>query len=157
MRVFRTAFANFALTRIDNPSSNLIHLYSGISYQARRPFASQKYAFTISAQWVARSVFADSLANPRLRSISPEMAVLYTPKARPIPELEDFHSQYLGHVKQIGHATDAVVDCRDGETRSIPLSDLTLEASPEAIRRYERENGTTQQAIMTWRDRKSVV
>ena len=151
MTVFRTTFANFALTKIETSSNNLIHLYSGITYQARRPFATEKYAFTISAQWVARSVFAESLANAHLRSISLGLAVLYTPKSQPVRELEDFQNQYLGHVKQIGHQTDAVVDSRDGEIRSLPLVDLTLEASPEAIRRYERENRTSQQAILTWR------
>jgi hypothetical protein len=151
MIVRRTSFESLALSRVEGSASSLIHLYSGISYQARRPFVSDKYSFAVSLQWVARAVFADSLANSSLRSISLGLAVLYVPKARPIEGLEDYQNHYLGHVKQIGHLSEAVVDCRDGETRSIPLTDLTLEASPEAIRRYEQEHGSIERPMKIWR------
>src|SRR2546428_7276816 len=151
MLVRRTSFESLALTRVEGSANALIHLYSGISYKARRPFISEPYSFAVSVQWVARAVFADSLANSSLRSISLGLGVLYIPKARPVAGLEDYQNHYLGHVKQIGHPTEAVVDCRDGETRSLPLTDLTLEASPEAIRRYEQEHGSTESPIRIWR------
>jgi hypothetical protein len=150
MMVRRTLFESLALTRVEGSASSLIHLYSGISYHGRRPFASNKYSFTVSVQWVARAVFADSLANSSLRSISIGLAVLYMPKAPPIEGLEEFQNGYLGHVKQINHPTEAVVDCRDGETRPIPLTDLILEASPEAIRRYEQEYGSIERPMKIW-------
>jgi hypothetical protein len=151
MKVDKTSFENFALARVEVSSNNLIHLYSGISYQARRPFALKPYSFVISAQWVARAVFSASLANPSLASISQGLGVLYTPRNRPAENLDDFQNHYLGHVKQVGKFNDVVVVCRDGEIRSIPLADLTLEASPEAIRRCELENGGGQQSMRVWR------
>lgn len=151
MTLRRTPFQNVALTRVENSPGDLIHLYSGISYQARRPFSAEKYAFTLSVQWEARAIFSDNLSNSMLRSISSGLAVLYTPKTPSHKNLQDFENHYLGHVKQIGPGDEAVVECRDGQTRSVPVADLTLEASPEAIRRYEREKGTSQQAMRTWR------
>jgi hypothetical protein len=151
MRVRRTSFESLALARVEGSSTSLIHLYSGISFQARRPFVSEQYSFVVSVQWVARAVFADSLVNSALNSISVGLAVLYTPKVRPIAGLEDFQNHYLGHVKQIGHPSEAIVDCRDGETRSLPLMDLTLEASPEAIRRYEQQHGSIESPTRIWR------
>jgi hypothetical protein len=151
MTTRKTLFERSALTRIESSVGNLIHLYSGISYQARRPFLSDKYSFTITVQWVARAVFAESLLNSALRSIAIGLGVLYTPKTSPVEGLRDFQDHYLGHVKQTAHDTEAIVECRDGETRSIPYSDLTLEASPEAIRRYEQENGSVERPMKIWR------
>src|ERR1700721_2474172 len=151
MTLRKSSFQNVALRRTEGSASDLIHVYVGISYQARRPFASERNAFTLSAQWEARAIFADSLANPSLKSISIGLAVLYAPRTPPPKELQEFQNHYLGHIKQIAHPTEAVVDCRDGQTRSVPFVDLTLEASPEAIRRYEQENGSAQQAMWTWR------
>ena len=146
----RTRFEWLALQRSE-ASGQLIHLHSGISFQARRPFAEKAYAFTLSAQWVARAMFADSLQNKTLRELAPGLAVLYTPKGKPLADLQDYESHYLGRVKEIVPPAEAIVGCRDNAVRRVPLGDLTLEASPEAIRRYEQKTGSSHQPMRVWR------
>lgn len=123
--------------------SNVIQLHSGISYQARRPFAENPYHYVLTVQWVSRAAFTDSLENESLCNISQGLGVLFTPTAAPLPELGEYVDRYLGRIKEV-NAPQATVSCKDGIPRSIPLSNLTLEASTEAIRRYELRTGSNQ-------------
>jgi hypothetical protein len=79
------------------------------------------------------------------------LAVLYTPNAEAPPELKEYVNHFLGHVKELDGEDAAVVGCRDYAQRSIRLADLTLEASPEAIRRYEMRTGSQQGRVGIWR------
>lgn len=150
--VQRTAFERLAITENPAFSSDLVRLYSGVSFRARRPFSEQRYHFTLTVQWVAKALFAETLTNPTLARISSGLGVSYTPSGKPLPELLHFSNQFLGHVKSIlEDGTHAIVDCRDYDLRSVALCDLTLEASPEAIRKYELITGSDQRRSTIWR------
>jgi hypothetical protein len=151
MLLQRNSFERVALMPVDSVSVRPINLYSGISFRARRPFSSQPCAFALSVQWVARAVFADTLVNPHLRDICRGLAVLYTPETKAATDLRDFEHHFLGHVKDLDGERAAIVGCRDYAQRSISLADLTLEASPEAIRRYEMRTGSQQARSGIWR------
>lgn len=151
MIIKRGKFERLALRRVEASTGQLVHVYSGISFRARRPFRSQPNAFTLSAQWVARAVFSETLANTTIQRLAPGLGVLYTPKGRSKEELLQFQNQYVGHVRQITPPNHAEITCRDNVRRSIPLDDLTLEASPEALRRYEQMTGSQQQPSRLWR------
>jgi hypothetical protein len=151
MTIKRGKFERFALRRVEASSGQLIHVFSGISFSARRPFRAHPYSFTLSAQWVARAIFSETLANITLQELAGGLAVLYTPKVRPSEDLRQFENQYVGHVRQITPPDRAEVTCRDNVRRSVPLDDLTLEASPEAIRRYEQATGSQQRPSRIWR------
>jgi hypothetical protein len=151
MTIKRNSFERLALRSVDSQSAQLVHLYSGISFQARRPFKAEPYSFILSIQWVASAVFSDTLANQVLRGIARGLAVLYSPKKGPLAELVQFENAFLGHVKDLSSSSHAEVLCRDNVRRAIPLDDLTLEASPEALRRYELATGTEQQRFRVWR------
>lgn len=147
----RNSFDRVALMPMDAPSARPIQLYSGISFRARRPFSASPCGFTLSVQWVARAIFSETLLNPHLNGICRGLAVLYTPKAEVAAELKEYENHFLGHVKDLDGGDAAVVVCRDYAQRSIRLADLTLEASPEAIRRYEMRTGSQQGRAGTWR------
>jgi len=147
----RSSFEKLALRRVESSPGKLIHLFSGISFRARRPFRSEPYAFTVSVQWVARALFADRLTNTTLRDLSQGLGVLYTPQGKPSVELQQFENRFIGHVKELALPGSAVIICRDNVLRPIPLADVTLEASPEAIRRYEQNTGSQQEPLRIWR------
>lgn len=151
MTVRRGHFEHHALRRVDEAAGHLVHVYAGISFRARRPFRESPHSFTLSAQWIASAVFSETLASPALRSIAGGLGVLYTPRGRPEEDLRPFVNQFVGHVRQAAYRDQAEVMCRDHVRRSIPLVDLTLEASPEAIRRYEQATGSSQQPSRIWR------
>jgi len=151
MTIKRGFFERLALRRVEAFSNQLVHTYSGISFRARRPFRAQPYLFTLSVQWVARAVFSDTLANTTLQGISRGLGVLYTPRSRPLDELLQFENHFLGHVTEVVSPTQAEVICRDNVRRPIPLQDLTLEASSEALRRFEQATGSHQQPSKIWR------
>jgi hypothetical protein len=151
MIIKKGKFERVALRRVEASSGQLIHLYSGISFSARRPFRAHRYSFTLSAQWVARAIFSETLVNPILQGVASGLGVLYAPKARPSEDLLQYENHFLGHVRQITPPGRAEVICRDNVRRSIPLGDLTLEGSPEALRRYEQVTGSRQQPSRTWR------
>src|SRR5439155_15976363 len=127
------------------------HLYSGISFKVRRPFQAQPYFLTLSAQWVARAIFAQTLENVVLRGLSRGLSVLYTPKNQPSAELLQFENGFLGHVTDVPSPNLVEVLCRDNVRRAISVQNLTLEASSEALRRYEMTTGAQQQPSRVWR------
>jgi hypothetical protein len=151
MTIKRGKFEHLALRRVDASTGQLIHMYSGISFNARRPFRDQPHSFTLSAQWVARAIFSETLANTTLQGVARGLGVLYTPRTRPLEELLQFANHFVGHVRQITPPNHAEVICRDNVRRSIHLDDLTLEGSPEALRRYEQATGSQQEPSRIWR------
>jgi hypothetical protein len=151
MRVTNNAFETLALRRVERSPSNLIHLYTGISFRGKRPFREEAHVFTLSAQWIARALFSETLANDVLRDISHGLGVIYTPRSAPAADLQEFANHFLGRVRGSVSADKALVSCRDNAMRPIPLADLTLEASPEAIRRYDLRTGSQQGSFRTWR------
>lgn len=124
--------------------NDVIQLHSGISYKARRPFAANPYGYVLSVQWISRATFTESLDNESLCNISQGLGTLYTPKKAPEAVLQEYTDRYVGRIKEV-QSDQAIVSCKDGILRSIPLSDLTLEASTEAIRRFELRTGSNQQ------------
>lgn len=151
MTIRRSSFERLALRRVETQSSQLVHLYSGISFKARRPFRAQPYSFTLSVQWVASAIFVETLASAVLRDIARGLGVLYTPKNKASPELLEFENRFLGHVRDVPSPDETEVICRDDVRRAIPVQDLTLEASSEALRRYEVATGSQQQPSRVWR------
>lgn len=148
-----TGFETMAMKRTPEFSRGIINIHSGISFQVRRPFAAEPYGFVISVKWEVSPSFERSLADASLRAISVGMPVLYRPagSAGELPqELRKFRHRYLGRVREIRSDTEAVVYCRDDQLRQVPLADLVLEASPEAIRAYERESATRHEIPSIW-------
>ena len=150
MTIRRGAFETLALHRREDISSPLIHLYSGISFRARRPHQAEPYRFALTVQWEAVAHFAETLSNKHLRKISDGLAVLYTPQNKPLSELDPFQNRFVGRVKDIISPREAVVSCKDNVLRTIALPDLTLEASSEAIRRFEQQRGIKQRPSSIW-------
>lgn len=150
MTIRRGRFETLALRQADATLDRKIKIYSGISFKASRPFREQRHSFVVTVQWVARAVFSETLANAGLQAIARGLSVIYTPSARPEPDLAQFENRYLGHVSEI-FRDDAEVICRDDVRRRVPLSDLSLEAHPEAIRIYENSTGSRQQSSRIWR------
>jgi hypothetical protein len=151
MIIKKGRFEFVALRRVEASTGRLIHLHSGISFSARRPFRAQPHSFVLSAQWVARAVFSETLANTTLQGIARGLGVLYVPKIPPPEDLVQYQNHFIGHVRQVTPPEHAEVICRDDVRRSIPLDDLTLEGSPEALRRYEQLTGSPQQPSRIWR------
>ncbi len=141
------------LTRTPEFSQGLLQIFCGISYRVRRPFDEDPCGFTVSVQWEVSPTFGASLADPTLRGMSEGMAVLYKPSARPRklpPDLRPFRNRYLGHVHEIRSEAEAVVSCKDGVSRHVPLADLVLEASSAAIREYENQAGRRYGSRSVW-------
>jgi hypothetical protein len=151
MIIKRGRFERLALRRVESSAGYLIHVYSGVSFSARRPFLAEPYSFALSAQWVARAVFSETLANATLHAMARGLGALYTPQNRPQDDLLQFENHFIGRVNQLISSGQAEIVCRDNVRRTIPLGDLTLEASPEALRRYELATGSQQQPSRIWR------
>ncbi len=149
----RTGFETMAMRKSPEFSLGSISVFSGISFQPRRPFAKEPHRFMISVKWEVSASFNQSLIDLTLRAIAIGMPVLYKPVAatRNIPpDLRRFRNRYLGRVREIRSDTEAVIYCKDDALRRMPLADLFLEASPEAIRAYERESGLKHEARSVW-------
>ena len=141
------------LTRTSEFSQGLLQIFCGISYQVRRPFDEDPCGFSISVQWEVSPTFGASLADPTLKNMSEGMAVLYKPSVRPheIPrDLRPFRNRYLGHVDEIRSDTEALISCKDGVYRYVPLADLVLEASAAAIHEYENLAGLRYGSRSVW-------
>lgn len=141
------------LARAPEFSQGLLQIFCGVSYQVRRPFEEDPCGFTLSVRWEVSPTFGASLADSTLRDMSEGMAVLYKPPVRPReipPDLRPFRNRYLGHVHEIRSDAKAVVSCKDGVSRHVPLTDLVLEASPAAIREYESQAGLRYGSRSVW-------
>jgi hypothetical protein len=134
-------------------SKGLIDLFNGLEFQVRRPFEQFPYGFVISVQWSVAVLFRESLLATSLQEVAIGMPVLYKPALsydETPRDLRDFRHRYIGHVRKIESDTKALVDCKDGETRSIPLSTLYLEGSPSVIREYEIRSGLRKTGPSIW-------
>lgn len=119
-----------------------ISFYTGISFRSRRPHSDEPLNFALTVQWTAGARFSRSLKEETLKSISLGLPVLYTPTNTPPDELSPFTDRFLGTVESTTDPATALISCKDNVRRSIPLDDLTLEPSAEALRRYELRVGT---------------
>jgi hypothetical protein len=148
----RDNFETTALRKAPAFSQNLIDVFCGISFQIRHPFNESPGDFVISAQWVVKTTFNQSIAEPKLRTISQGMPVLYQPtlRAKVDEDMKKFINRYLGHILEILSQTEALVDCKDHKVRHLPLTDLFLETSPAVIREYEKRSGFRQSSRSLW-------
>jgi hypothetical protein len=144
-------FEKFALRRVDEWAGHHINIYSGIAFSARRPFREALRSFVLTVQWVARATFSETLAEQSLWEMCRGLGVLYTPGTRPPEELGQFENRYIGHVREILAPDRAEVMCKDNVRRPLTLRDLTLEASPEALRRYEQMIGSPRAPSTIWK------
>jgi hypothetical protein len=140
LRVSGNRFEKLAVRQDPSFAQNAISLHTGLSFKARRPFASEPHQFALSDQWEAKAFFSKSLSDPALRGIAAGLAVLYRPSGSVPKGLESYAGRFLGRVAEVDHDL-AVVSCRDYVMRSLPVQELYLEASPEAIRQYESRSG----------------
>lgn len=125
-------------------SKGVVDVFHGIEFQVRRPFEALPYSFVISAQWKLSVLFRESLSDTTLQAMSPGMSVLYKPlepRDTLPPDLQHFRYRYLGHIHKIESNTNALVRCKDGEIRSVPLTALFFEGSPAVLREYEKSIG----------------
>jgi hypothetical protein len=141
METERTTFETTALTRTE-VVHNVLGLYTGVAFKTRKPFRLEPHHFIISVQWRVSTRFIHSLSHPAFQDWSEGLAVLYKPSAQVVPEIERFRGRYVGWVVKRDASGIALVHCRDGAERSIPLVDLLPEGSPEVIRRFEDRMGT---------------
>jgi hypothetical protein len=134
-------------------SKGLVDLFNGLEFQVRRPFEQLPYGFIISVQWSVSVLFRESLLASSLREMAIGMPVLYKPDLsydETPKELRDFRHRYIGHIRKIESSANALVNCKDGETRSILLSTLYLEGSPAVIREYESQSGLRRTGQSIW-------
>lgn len=132
-------FERFALRREASSPDDAIELATGISFAARRPFRDEPYRFAVTFQWVVQAHFKETLQNEAISQMSIGMPVIYKPKDHSIPaDLLPFRNRYLGRVRAIDTGT-ATVMCKDDAPRSLPRTDLRLEASPAVIKLYEEK------------------
>jgi hypothetical protein len=135
----RNRFQRIALRRHADASNDAIELATGLSFSARRPFKDEPYKFNLSFQWVVRAMFKDSLVNASLAAIALGMPVVYKPSGTGDGDLEAYRNHYLGKVRHVDRRQKAAtVACRDGQTRSVDLKNLRLEASPAVIKLFEK-------------------
>jgi hypothetical protein len=135
----RNRFERIVLRKHADASDTAIELATGLAFSARRPFSEERYAFSLTFQWVVRAMFKQSLVNASLSSIALGMPVMYMPTGAGHEDLDDYKNRYLGKVRNVDQKQKvATVACRDGQNRSIELKDLRLEASPAAIKIFER-------------------
>lgn len=134
-----------ALKYLDNQECDSISFYTGISFKSRQPHRAEKFKFTLTVQWEVGATFTRTLSDHFLRHISPNMAVLYTPHKDSNHELNNLANKNFGTVISTDHPRNALIFCRDNVQRSVPYEDLTLEASPQALRRYDIEAASKHQ------------
>lgn len=134
-----------ALTYHNSQDGDLISFHTGISFKARQPHQAEPSKFTLTAQWDVGAHFTCSLSEQTLRQISLNMAVKYTPSKEPDDQLLHLVNRYLGTVISTKDPRNALLCCRDNVRRTIPYDDLTLEPTPQALRRYDLRSGTNHQ------------
>ena len=142
-RGFNVTTSKFECIALCDPKQyrDTITLYSGIRYKSYVPFEPKISSFMLSIQWISKALFNKTLCSQSLQKIAPNLGVLYFPTKWINPEIAKFKAHYLGKVEAINGATARVI-CRDYVRRQVPLSDLILEASSEALRRYDLTVGT---------------
>jgi hypothetical protein len=152
LTVFREKTDTTVLRTTPEFSRQFIDIYCGVTFQARHPFIESPDDFAMSVQWEVRTTFNRSLAEPQLTSMAQGMPVIYKPETREnlSDDLKQFVHRYMGHVHEIRADAKAVVDCKDHVHRTIPLTDLFLEASPAVIREYERQSSPRQSSRSLW-------
>jgi hypothetical protein len=139
MAVERAHFDRLALRRIPDTVSDVIDLFVGVSFRAKRPFREERYSFVLVLTWEVRALFRDTLENETLRKISPGMSVIYKPEdGKSTEHLAQFQNRFLGHLHSLEKDGYASVLCKDNEIRRIPVSHLRLEASPSTVKKYEQ-------------------
>jgi hypothetical protein len=132
-------FEKVALRPYLSSPDDAIELASDVSFLAQRPFREEIYGFAVAFRWVVQAHFKETLANATLSGIAVGMPVLYKP-VNAIPDnLKAFRNRFVGRVRSVESDGTATVLCKDDEYRTIPLRDLRLEASPAAIKIYERK------------------
>jgi hypothetical protein len=144
IRISRDKSTTKAVMKAPAFSKGLVDIFNGIEFQVKRPFNDLPYNFVLSVQWKVTVLFNDSLLNPMLRDIARGMPVLYKPDIphNEVPlDLRPFRYRYLGHLHTLETQDKAIVNCKDGELRSVSLSSLFLEGSPAVIREYESKAG----------------
>jgi hypothetical protein len=140
METEHSSFETTALTKVE-VLQEVLGLYTGVAFKARKPFRSEPHHFMVSLQWRVSTRFVDNLSHPALEKWCVGMPVLYKPGRGAQSELSQFRGRYLGLVVK-RDSEFAVVRCRDGAERRLLMADLSLEGSPAVIRRFEEEMGT---------------
>jgi hypothetical protein len=140
MDVSHTSFETAALTQKE-VIHGVIGLYTGIAFKARKPFRAEPQHFIVSVQWKVSARFVESLAHPAVGVWCENLPVIYKAISGLSADMGSFHSRYLGRVLKVESPTVAVVRCRDGVDRRVPLVDLYPEGSPQMIREYENRIG----------------
>ncbi len=151
MKVRRGQFENIALRQATGSPHQMIQLYVGLSFRARRPFRDDRLAFTVSFQWEASAQFKESLSSDSLLAICAGMPVLYQPTRAAAGELAQFENRFIGKVKHVPGGDTVEVQCKDNVSRQVPRRDLWLEASPATMREYERQVGGSVESASMWR------
>lgn len=151
MRVMPGHFENIALRQATGSPHEMIQLYTGVSFRARRPFRDDPLGFTVSFQWEARAQFEESLSSDSLLAICAGMPVLYQPRRAATGELAQFENRFIGKVKHVPGGDTVEVQCKDNVPRQVPRRDLWLEASPATMREYERQVGGSVGSTSVWR------
>lgn len=134
-----------ALIYHDEQEYNFISFHTGISFKSRQPHRAEPSNFSLTVQWEVGATFSRSLLDHAMRQISTDLPVKYLPKQEPIEELMNFAGRYLGTVINTEHPKNALIFCKDHVRRLVPYEDLTLVASPQALRRYDLRSGTSHQ------------
>lgn len=151
LKIQQTNFGLVAMPLMPTFSQARIDVHCGIFLQARRPFEADATYFVISVKWEVTAVFSESLANEMVRKMSIGLPALYKPSGDTPTELKQFRGRYIGHVRDLLSATEAVIHCKDGYLRTISTDSLYIEASPSAIREYERRINLRDDTRSAWR------
>jgi len=151
LRIQHTSFGLVAIPLLPTFSQAGIDVYCGISLRARRPFEVEPAYFVVSVKWEVTAVFSESLASEMMRTMSLGMPVLYKPTGDAPSEMKQFRGRYIGHVREVLASTEALVHCKDGCMRTIGTEALYVEASPSAIREYERRINLRDDTRSAWR------
>src|SRR5690606_37250411 len=126
--------------------------YTGVSFAVRRPFMRNPGGFYQSATWEVRAEFRDNISTLGAEDMLVGQSVLYRPSGEVNdPELRKLRGRFLGRVREIlPDQRSAVVFVRDQALKLIPLHDLYLEASSEAIKEFESRLDTGTPFKPTW-------
>lgn len=127
-----------------------ISLSHGINIKVHN---SVEDGFGLVINWEVSAEFMNSLADPNLKHIAPNLGVIFkpTPGHQCDEKIKNFRNRYLGTVMGFGPNSGARVFCRDGEIRELPSEVLYLEAKPEAIKRFEALYPSGKEARVVWR------
>jgi hypothetical protein len=142
-RGMETEHSNFettALTKVE-VLHEVLGLYTGLAFKARKPFRSEPHRFIVSVQWRVSTRFVQSLSHAALEDWGWGLPVLYNPTRDELPEISHYRGRFLGRVVKRDLPDVATVRCTDGVERRIPTADLFPEGSPHVIRRLEEQIG----------------